>query len=570
MSYQVIARKYRPLTLDDLTGQETISRTLKYALDNDRIHHAYLFSGVRGTGKTTTARILAKGLNCHKGITSNPCGECASCLEITSGTAIDVLEIDAASNTGIDDIRQVIINNISMVPARDRYKVFIIDEVHQLSKAAFNALLKTLEEPPSHVVFIMATTELHKVPDTILSRCQQFEFKQIPSKQIQKRLREISDNEGIKIDDAALMEITRAGAGSMRDAQSALDQVIAFGGMEPNKTITVEEAASALGLVSSATIINTIQAITEQDSTKLLDIADDIVSRGYDLRTFARELMSYMRHMLVLKSGLNNSEILDIADTEISRLKEYTESFSEEDIVRFFNLLGEIEKNIKDSYHARFELEMGLVKLAHMTRLRSLNEIINRLESLETRLSSRLSGGAASIAPPSSTAGTQSPRASDSIRQGAMPRSTESAPVMSSIQNTTNSSAQHAAQPVISDPVSAITHALQTAGKMRMVVALEDAQQVNYRDGLLTIIFGSEDQNFKAVQNNVSVIQATAQMLFNTTVQINLRTSGKVTEKPVDEAELKKKDQHDKAMMNPAVKLVIEQTRGKITRIVES
>ncbi len=216
MSYQVFARKYRPQTFADLTGQEHISRTLGQALDQRRLHHAYLFSGVRGTGKTTTARILAKGLNCHIGVTSRPCLQCPSCVEIASGGALDVLEIDAASNTGVDNVRDVIINNIAMAPARDRYKVFVIDEVHMLSSSAFNALLKTLEEPPAHVVFIMATTELHKVPDTILSRCQQFEFRQIPTEKIYQRLREIAASEGVKINDAALREVARAGAGSRR------------------------------------------------------------------------------------------------------------------------------------------------------------------------------------------------------------------------------------------------------------------------------------------------------------------------------------------------------------------
>src|SRR5688572_2271812 len=244
VSYQVIARKYRPQTFSDLTGQEHITRTLGNALNRGRMHHAYLFSGVRGTGKTTTARILAKGLNCHKGVTSEPCLSCPSCLEIASGASLDVLEIDAASNTGVDNVRDVIINNIGMLPARDRYKVFVIDEVHMLSTSAFNALLKTLEEPPAHVVFIMATTELHKVPDTILSRCQQFEFRQISPQKIFERLKLIAGEEAIDVSDDALREIARSGEGSMRDAQSNFDQVISFSG----KKINVSDVSDALGI----------------------------------------------------------------------------------------------------------------------------------------------------------------------------------------------------------------------------------------------------------------------------------------------------------------------------------
>jgi len=235
MSYQVIARKWRPQTFDEVTGQDPITRTLRNAIEHERLHHAYLFSGARGVGKTTTARLLAKALNCHKAKkpTPTPCKiddptACASCREIAEGRSIDVLEIDAASNTGVDNVREAIIGNVAIAPARDRYKVFIIDEVHMLSGAAFNALLKTLEEPPPRVVFIMATTEKHKLPETILSRCQQFEFRTIATQKIAERLRLIADAEKVKITDGALREIARAGEGSMRDAQSAFDQVISF------------------------------------------------------------------------------------------------------------------------------------------------------------------------------------------------------------------------------------------------------------------------------------------------------------------------------------------------------
>src|SRR5262245_7536069 len=395
MSYQVIARKYRPQTFSDLTGQEHITRTLSHALDNQRLHHAYLFAGVRGTGKTTSARILAKGLNCHRGITSQPCLECASCLEIAAGNSLDVLEIDAASNTGVDNVRDVIINNLAMAPARDRYKIFVIDEVHMLSTSAFNALLKTLEEPPPHVVFIMATTELHKVPDTILSRCQQFEFRQIPTEKILNRLREIANNEGIKIDDAALREISRAGAGSLRDAQSSFDQVIAASGAN----ITTEDVSSSLGLLSAATLGRLVEAIARQDTSMTLNLVDEISSRGYDLRNVTRELMAYLRHLLIVKSGIVNSDILGVADIEIDRIKELSRSFSEEDLVRFFHLLAQTEREIKDSPHPRFQLEMGLVKLTHAARLRSLDELIKRLESLESQLG-RQSGEVGKPTPP--------------------------------------------------------------------------------------------------------------------------------------------------------------------------
>ena len=382
MSYQVIARKYRPQTFADLTGQEHITRTLGHALENDRLHHAYLFSGVRGTGKTTTARILAKGLNCHRGVTSEPCLECPSCREIASGNSMDVLEIDAASNTGVDNVRDVIINNLAISPARDRFKVFVIDEVHMLSTSAFNALLKTLEEPPSHVIFIMATTELHKVPDTILSRCQQFEFRQIPTEKIYLRLREIANSEGVTIAESALREIARAGAGSLRDAQSAFDQVIAFSG----NSISEEDVTSSLGLVSVATLARFTEAIAQQQTRELFDLVEEIYSRGYDARNFTRELMAYFRHLLFIKSGIEESGILGVTEVEIVRLKELAPLFSEADLVRGFQFLAATEKEIKDSPQPRFQLELGLVRLAQLRRLKPIEELLGRLEALEKRL----------------------------------------------------------------------------------------------------------------------------------------------------------------------------------------
>src|ERR1044071_7372012 len=266
MSYQVIARKWRPQTFEDVTGQEVLTRTLQNALENDRLHHAYLFSGARGVGKTTTARLVARGLNCHKvqKATAHPCAPidenaCSSCREIAEGRSMDVLEIDAASNTGVDNVREVIINSIAVAPARDRFKVFIIDEVHMLSPSAFNALLKTIEEPPPRVVFIMATTDAHKVPETITSRCQLFEFRTIATAKIAHRLKEIAKAEKISIAEEAIREIARAGDGSMRDAQSAFDQVISFAG----EKIKPEDVEKALGIAGAEVLARVVNGIAE-------------------------------------------------------------------------------------------------------------------------------------------------------------------------------------------------------------------------------------------------------------------------------------------------------------------
>jgi DNA polymerase III subunit gamma/tau len=390
MSYQVIARKWRPQTFDDVTGQEPITRTLRNAIERDRLHHAYLFSGARGVGKTTTARLLAKALNCHKskGATANPCAAddptaCASCMEIAQGRSIDVLEIDAASNTGVDNVRDAIIGNVAIAPARDRYKVFIIDEVHMLSGAAFNALLKTLEEPPPRVVFIMATTELHKVPDTILSRCQQFEFRTIAAARIAERLRLIADAEKITVADDALREIARAGEGSMRDAQSAFDQVISFSGTK----IKAEDVETALGLAGREMLMRVVRAVADQSPKEALAVVDELVMRGHDLRNFCRDLLAHLRDLLVAKvAGDSAAGLFDSSATDRAELLRAAEGFSESDLVRFFHSLSETESGLRVAAHPRYQLEVGLVKLIEMRRLAPLGRLMERLSALEESL----------------------------------------------------------------------------------------------------------------------------------------------------------------------------------------
>jgi DNA polymerase-3 subunit gamma/tau len=386
MSYQVIARKWRPQAFEEVTGQEAITRTLRNAVEHERLHHAYLFSGARGVGKTTTARLLAKALNCHKTDKPNahPCAAddpnaCVSCKEIAESRSIDVLEIDAASHTGVDDIRETILESINFNPARDRYKVFIIDEVHQLSKSAFNALLKTLEEPPPRVEFIMATTELHKVPDTILSRCQEFEFRTIALQKIFDRLKIIAEAEKIDVSDEALREIARSGEGSMRDAQSNFDQVISFSG----EIITVEDVAVALGVASAEMLTRTTKAIAENKPAEALNVVDDLIGRGQDLRNFCRDLMSFFRDLLVFKIAGDAENLLDTAVLSRAELEENSAAFSESDLIRFFNSLGETESKLREATQPRYILEIGLMKLIEMRRVAPIEKILERLAKLE-------------------------------------------------------------------------------------------------------------------------------------------------------------------------------------------
>ncbi|MBO0721247.1 MAG: DNA polymerase III subunit gamma/tau [Blastocatellia bacterium] len=584
MSYQVIARKYRPQTFSDLTGQEHITRTLTHALENRRLHHAYLFSGVRGTGKTTTARILAKGLNCLQGITSKPCLQCPSCLEIASGNSLDVLEIDAASNTGVDNVREVIINNLALAPARDRYKIFVIDEVHMLSTSAFNALLKTLEEPPSHVIFIMATTELHKVPDTILSRCQQFEFHQIATEKILHRLREIAVSEGIEIDEGALREIARAGAGSLRDAQSYFDQVIAAGGAQ----ITAEDVSSSLGRLSAATLGQLVEAIARQDTPSTLNLIEEISSRGYDLRNVTHELMAYLRHLLVVKSGIVNGEILGVADIEIDRLRELARHFSEEDLVRCFHQLAQTEREIKDSPHPRFQLEIGLVKLTHATRLRTLDELIGRLQALEARLQNE--GGdedRPAPPPPAASVTRRNPEnATDEIPRGdtdngpgrkpefaqrrdsdAATRAAASPVKISAADTPANSPAP--ASPAINE-VEAVRQELQRMNRGLVLTALEDAQKVEYHEDVLQVTFGSEDLFARRLRDSNTLFREIGERLFGRPLRVEVRIESMNQTEQVDEAELARRKLHERAMKNPAVRRLLEQTRGEIVWVKEN
>jgi DNA polymerase-3 subunit gamma/tau len=386
MAYQVLARKWRPQRFDDVVGQQAVTRTLRNAIASGRIAQAFVFAGSRGCGKTTTARILARALNCEKGPTAEPCGACDACVEIAQGRDIDVLEIDAASHTGIDNIREVVITGLSFAPARDRYKVFIIDEVHQLSSASFNALLKSIEEPPAHVVFMMATTELHKIPDTILSRSQVFEFRTIATKAIIQQLRRIAEAEQLQVTDAALALIARSAEGSMRDAQSALDQVIAFAG----QTMTEEDVATVLGLVGRDLLLDLLQSVVDEDGPRAFALADRAVESGHDLKLVCRELSRVVRDMMLLSVDPARAGDGELGDGERERLTELGRRFSREDMMRAFDLLSKAEQEIRTAAHPRYYFEMVLLRWMHLRKLVPLADLLEQMGG----------GGAARVSPP--------------------------------------------------------------------------------------------------------------------------------------------------------------------------
>ena len=373
MSYQVLARKWRPQKFDDVVGQQAVTRTLRNALASGRLAQSFVFAGPRGVGKTTTARILARALSCSNGPTAEPCGTCDACIEIAEGRDMDVLEIDAATHTQVDNIREVIVSNLSIAPVRNRYKVFIIDEVHQLSSHSFNALLKSIEEPPPHVVFMMATTELEKIPETVLSRSQVYELRPIGTAVIATKLREIVDTEGISVAPESLQLIARAAEGSMRDAQSKLDQVIAFTG----GTIAAEDVSTVLGLVGRDLLLDTLETVANEDAAASFALVARAMEMGYDLRAVCRELSRVVRDLLVVSvdaSRLADHEIAGEGETD--RLKALVARFSREDLLRAFDLLTKAEADIKSAAQPRYHLEMALLRWMHLRKLVPIEDLI--------------------------------------------------------------------------------------------------------------------------------------------------------------------------------------------------
>ena len=369
MDYQVSARKYRPGTFDQVIGQPHVVQTLVNAITSKRIAHAFLFSGTRGVGKTTVARILAKALNCEKGPTGTPCNTCANCVEITQGTSVDVIEIDGASNTGVDDVRELR-ENVKFSPFRGSYRVYIIDEVHMLSNSAFNALLKTLEEPPAHVVFIFATTEIHKIPATILSRCQHYNFRRIPRVEIIERLRHVAAQDGIKLEDRSLAAIARASEGSMRDGLSLLDQAVAFGG----KTLNHADLETLLGSVPQELIRDFVAAIVAQDSAAALRVVALLLDQGHDLRAYCAELVEHVRNLMVAAvvaspAGAQGEPhlkrlqgLMDLADEEIRQVVEEAKGFTVDQLQELFRIFTQAEDGVRASQHPRFVLEIAAVR----------------------------------------------------------------------------------------------------------------------------------------------------------------------------------------------------------------
>ena len=360
MEYQVSARKYRPGTFDDVIGQPHVVQTLKNAVDHKRVAHAYVFSGMRGVGKTTVARILAKALNCEQGPTSQPCERCPSCEEITKGHSVDVIEIDGASNTGVDDVRELR-ENVKFTPFRGSYRVYIIDEVHMLSNSAFNALLKTLEEPPNHAVFVFATTEVHKIPPTILSRCQHFTFRRMTRLEVLKQLKHVAQETGVVIEDRSLSSIGRACEGSMRDALSLLDQAVAFGGTQ----VRHEDLEALIGTVPEELVRSLMEAILQQNVQSGVSIVNQAIDQGYDVRVYCREIVEQMRNLrvaAVVPSKKQLESLLELQQEEVESTMAQAQRVGEGLLQEWFEIFSRTENALRGSLHPRFVFEAAVIK----------------------------------------------------------------------------------------------------------------------------------------------------------------------------------------------------------------
>jgi DNA polymerase-3 subunit gamma/tau len=591
MAYQVIARKWRPQKFEDVTGQEILTQTLRNSIEHGRLHHAYLFSGARGVGKTTTARLVAKALNCHKaaGPTGTPCATmdetaCASCREIAEGRSMDVQEIDAASHTQVDNVREVIIAGINIAPARDRYKVFIIDEVHMLSINSFNALLKTIEEPPPRVIFIMATTDEHKVPGTITSRCQIFEFRTIATAKIAERLRFIADAERVSISDEAVREIARAGDGSMRDAQSAFDQVISFAGDK----ITTEDVEKALGIAGADVLARVVDGIAENKPAEALAVVDDLVMRGHNLRNFCRDVLGHLRDLLVVKVS-GDPRLLDSSSAQTSTLKQQAALFTESDLVRFFHSLAETEASLKDAANPRYQVEVGLVKLMEMRRLASLGDLVGRINELEQALrtgqppAERKSPQSAPESSPSTPPARSAATAGSGQGAGASGHGTARGRERVEQHSSQDSAeVQRSSDPISNEPsvvtsgslIDQIKAALEKKKRRMLIAAVEAASRVELEGDDLLLEFTPEAKHSRdtlAKAENAKALREACSEVCGRVVGIRFSIRDEVVEgEPLspDEAERRTKKQTRQAVaQNPTVQQVLRAFGGEIVDI---
>ena len=543
MSYLVLARKWRPQGFDDLVGQEPITRILKNSLSQNKIAHAYIFSGPRGVGKTSTARILAKALNCEKGPTPSPCGVCASCTAIKDGSSIDVLEIDGASNNSVDDIRDLR-EGVKYTPLGGRYKIYIIDEAHMLSTSAFNALLKTLEEPPPHAIFVLATTAAKKIPATIFSRCQHLPFRRISAQKIKERLKHIKDSEGIKISDSAIEMVARAADGSMRDSLTILDQVTSF-----SSEITDTEVKDLLGIADIGMLSGISIAIIDSDREKIVNLIAELVDRGTDLKSFAKDLVEFFRDLLVAKIVKKPEDTLELDETGINAIRQILPKVSADILTLMLSEMVKAESEVRSSFSPRLSLEMSLIRVSFISTLKPVKEAIENIEALMKGMPQGtvgVRGQGSGVREQKPEAGTQSERPSAETRIG-----------KSEVREQVSEPEAKNPEPI--DDISLLQAILEKIEDPRITSKLEKAKPM-LNNNTLTLTFNSNDAIIfaDAIKKNSALIEKVTSGIRKNPTKIVVEVDAKARKI------VTRKDLEDKARAEPSIKEAMELFDGRI------
>jgi len=527
MSYLVLARKWRPQTFDALTGQEPVAHILRNALEHNKVAHAYIFSGPRGVGKTTTARILAKALNCKSGPTSDPCGKCPSCLDVADGSSIDVSEIDGASNTGVDNIRDLR-EKVRYAPSSGRYKVYIIDEAHMLSTSAFNALLKTLEEPPPHVVFVLATTEPKKIPPTVLSRCQHLPFSRMSGHKIKERLKTIAETEGIKISSAPLEMVARAADGSMRDALTLLDQLTSF-----SDDISASDVKDLLGITDADTLAGLAASVIQGNTKEIITRIAALTDTGTDLKPFTRDFLQFIRNLLVSKITGETEGIIDLGEEETKAIAGIRDIVSEEYLTLILSELIRAEPGIRNAFYPRIALEMTLIKLSMLHRFKSIDETLQALQSPNSAV-------------PRKQASPQIPAS------GAQKSAVAGGPPENIVLKVTEGVSLAAAWDAMVEKVDAVNHPL--ASKLR-------EGDIAFGDDAVKIVFtGGCSVHAESVGENLPLIKKMLSDLRGMSVAVSIETAASTISS--------KKDLKEKAFQDPIVQDALELFEGRIVDVL--
>lgn len=563
MTYVVMARKYRPQTFEEVVGQSHVTTTLKHAIQANRISHAYLFTGPRGTGKTTVARILAKALNCKEGPTPQPCNKCDSCKEITIGRSLDVGEIDGASNNSVDDIR-ALRENIRYVPTQQKYKVYIIDEVHMLSDSAFNALLKTLEEPPAHAIFIFATTEPHKVPQTVLSRCQRFDFRRIPATGLVETIQSIAEKENVEIAQEAAYILARRADGSLRDVLSLLDQVVAYGGDDESaegakRTVTPELVSETLGLVGQDKLFEITDALAQRDSAKGISILDQLMDSGVDLPEFVNSLIQHLRNLLISRVAGDSTALFDLSDNYIQQYRKKSSDFSEGDLLRMIKAVADLNQNLKRASDPRILLEMTLMKLLKMESSVSLEDVLSKLDLLR------------GCQPGCDSAVGSKPGKTPNVRPSSFTEQTDQA----ARETESDSASREQAHPVRTEPLSSdelqgkwdqVLGSIKKS-KLSLWSLLKDGEMLQLADDTLTVEFHN-GRNFHKKQaerkENFNLIQKALGEVFEQPLRLKFELNEAKTPSPESPGDGHSDAAHTKAAKDPLVKSILDNFEGEI------